>query len=291
MKGRIQLMNDGSERVPYNIAEYRAYASSGSQNDSVISHWHDDLEFIYVESGALLYSVNGREIPINAGEGIFANSRSIHGHHPATEEGSVYTCVLIHPDFLSTNDAIRRRYIDPVIHNPGMPYVLLSYGDERTQPVLTSMERIVHANRQQDETIGLILMYSGFLMLDCLYRYMVSAAQQAAYADPRMEALHDMIGFVQSHYAGDVSLNDIATAGRVSKSSCCAIFREYLHQTPVGYLTGYRLERGAELLRNTNLTITEVAMRTGFASQSYFTETFRKHNGITPSDYRKERAR
>lgn len=291
MKGRIQLMKDGSEKVPYNIPEYRAYATSGAQTDSVISHWHDDLEFVYVESGALVYSVNGKEIPLNAGEGIFANSRSIHGHRPATKEGSVYTCVLIHPELLGENDEIRRRYLEPLLRNSAMPYVRLSHGDEETQPILAALERILQATVQKDEMLGLILMHCGFLILDCLYRHMISAPQQPAYADPRMEALHDMIGYVQSHYAVEVSLNDIATAGRVSKSSCCAIFREYLRQTPVGYLTGYRLERGAELLRNTNLTITEVAMRTGFASQSYFTETFRKHNGITPSDYRKERAR
>jgi AraC-like DNA-binding protein len=55
-----------------------------------------------------------------------------------------------------------------------------------------------------------------------------------------------MIGFLQKHYCEKITLSDIATAGKVCQSNCCAIFNEYLHQTPIQYLIGYRLNKSAD---------------------------------------------
>ena len=77
-----------------------------------------------------------------------------------------------------------------------------------------------------------------------------------------------------------------AAAGYVCRSSCCSIFKEYLNQTPNAYLTEYRISKSVELLANPDLSVTEIAMQCGFSGSSYFTETFRKAIGCTPSDYR-----
>lgn len=59
-------------------------------------------------------------------------------------------------------------------------------------------------------------------------------------------------------------------------------------QTSVAYLIDYRLKTGMELLSSTELPITEICLETGFASPSYFTETFRSHFGCSPKEYRQK---
>ena len=70
------------------------------------------------------------------------------------------------------------------------------------------------------------------------------------------------------------------------RSSCCKLFREYLHKSPVTYLTEYRIRRSMELL-DSSAPITEIAMNCGFSGASYFAETFRRVAGCTPGEYRK----
>ena len=52
------------------------------------------------------------------------------------------------------------------------------------------------------------------------------------------------------------------------------------------YLNGYRLRKGVELLRDTEMNISEIAYSCGFSGASYFSELFRRDFGTTPTDYR-----
>ena len=54
------------------------------------------------------------------------------------------------------------------------------------------------------------------------------------------------------------------------------------------YLNEVRLKRSQDLLSSTGLSMVEIALRSGFESQSYFTKNFKKKYGMTPSQYRRE---
>lgn len=98
-----------------------------------------------------------------------------------------------------------------------------------------------------------------------------------------------MIGYIQKHYAEEISLNDIAAAGIMCRSKCCALFKHTLQQTPFEYLLHYRIQKSLSLLAAGTLTITAIATTCGFNGASYYTEVFRKIIGVSPSVYRKSR--
>jgi len=56
--------------------------------------------------------------------------------------------------------------------------------------------------------------------------------------------------------------------------------------TYIKYLTGVRMKRAALLLANPVLKVYEIGEMIGYLDQSYFTEIFKRHHGITPQDYR-----
>lgn len=111
--------------------------------------------------------------------------------------------------------------------------------------------------------------------------------EQRRNAPLKINALKSMLSFVQEKYGERISLADIAAAGNVCKSKCCAIFREQLRKSPVEYLNEYRLNKSVELLTNTDKSILEIAYDTGFSNSSYYTEIFGGRFGCTPSQYRK----
>ena len=96
-----------------------------------------------------------------------------------------------------------------------------------------------------------------------------------------------MTGFIQQNYASRISLSDIAAAGSVGISKCCKLFSRYFSQSPNLYLNQYRLNKSTLLLRETDMTITDIALSSGFGSASYYAEAFRKWAGMSPGEFRK----
>ena len=66
------------------------------------------------------------------------------------------------------------------------------------------------------------------------------------------------------------------------------MFKQYLNMSPIDYLNSFRLEKGMELLRQTDLSITEISSACGFSSPSYFAERFLMAKGCTPTQYRRD---
>ena len=67
------------------------------------------------------------------------------------------------------------------------------------------------------------------------------------------------------------------------------VFRRATGQTPIDYLIRLRIQKAMEWLAGTSLSVTDIALKTGFDDSNYFTRQFRKATGETPTAYRKTR--
>ena len=73
----------------------------------------------------------------------------------------------------------------------------------------------------------------------------------------------------------------------ICKSNCSVLFHKYVCQTPISYLTRYRLNQSINLLFHTDMSITEISYEVGFNSTSYYSEMFKKYYHCTPREYLK----
>ncbi len=87
------------------------------------------------------------------------------------------------------------------------------------------------------------------------------------------------------HYAEPMDLQALADAAGVSKYHFLRCFSFEYGQTPAQYLRHRRIERAQDLLRATNLTVTEICHLVGFTSLGSFSSTFRELVGVSPSAY------
>jgi AraC-like DNA-binding protein len=85
------------------------------------------------------------------------------------------------------------------------------------------------------------------------------------------------------------ALNREEIAGHVGISAdyLTDCFRQELGITPVTYLNRYRLRQARELLENTDLKITQIALAVGFSESAHFTRTFQREMGVSPRAYRR----
>ena len=86
-------------------------------------------------------------------------------------------------------------------------------------------------------------------------------------------------------YAETLDVDELAAAAATSKYHFIRCFASVYGETPMRYLTRRRLERAQDLLRATNLTVTEVCHLVGYSSLGTFSGRFHELVGVSPSQY------
>ena len=87
-------------------------------------------------------------------------------------------------------------------------------------------------------------------------------------------------------YNTPITIDDLSREVALSPYYLIRAFRQVYKQTPHQYLVGLRIAKAKELLRNSDLSITEICVTVGFESLGSFSTLFRKVAGIAPSAYR-----
>ena len=92
------------------------------------------------------------------------------------------------------------------------------------------------------------------------------------------------------NYAEPLDLEALAATAGVSKYHFLRCFAAEYGETPMQYVTRRRIERASDLLRATNLTVTEVCNLVGYSSLGSFSVKFRELVGMSPSEYQRTQA-
>ncbi|MFV0352565.1 MAG: response regulator [Oscillospiraceae bacterium] len=93
--------------------------------------------------------------------------------------------------------------------------------------------------------------------------------------------------FLYTNYAREITLDQIADSVGLNKSYLSRLFKAHTGVTVFSFLTNIRMERAAALIAEGNTYIRQVAEQVGFTDQLYFTRVFKKHFGVSPSQYKK----
>ena len=101
------------------------------------------------------------------------------------------------------------------------------------------------------------------------------------------EVVRQIRSYLLEHYDEDIRLESLSQRFSVSKYHLQRVFKRYVGQSPLEFLSGVRMTRAKELLRTTDLPVSEIAYRVGMESASYFVSKFRAQEDITPNKYRK----
>mgnify|MGYP000347917205 CR=1 FL=1 len=102
----------------------------------------------------------------------------------------------------------------------------------------------------------------------------------------RDERLAGIIAYMEAHLSEKLSLTGIAGAFHMSKNYLCSYFKTHTGVNFVDYLTSLRIDKAKGLL-SSNMSLDEIAEKTGFSDAPYFIKVFKKREGISPGAYRR----
>lgn len=93
--------------------------------------------------------------------------------------------------------------------------------------------------------------------------------------------------YIDAHFKESISLDHLAQIAHVNKYHLAHSFKETFGVSPIAYQLSRRLEESCHLLRQTDLSLSQIAHVLGFSSSSYFSQIFRKNKHMSPSEYRR----
>jgi AraC family transcriptional regulator, regulatory protein of adaptative response / methylphosphotriester-DNA alkyltransferase methyltransferase len=106
---------------------------------------------------------------------------------------------------------------------------------------------------------------------------------------PQIEIVKEVMSFLVQNYKQKLVLQDIANHVGVSSYYLERLFKQLTSETPRIYLEKVRIDKGAHLLKNTELPVIDICYEVGFQSPSSFYTAFRKLRHCSPSEYRKRK--
>ncbi|WP_372885164.1 GlxA family transcriptional regulator [Shimia sp.] len=127
------------------------------------------------------------------------------------------------------------------------------------------------------------LMYTNIRVLQHSAR--VQVAERIGMRHPK---LAEILALMETNLEEPLRPGDLAATVNISTRQLERLFRRYLSSTPKKYYTDLRLQRAQHLLLQTNLSVTEVAMASGFNAASHFSRLFRQRYGMSPHKLRGE---
>ncbi len=286
--GLIVKKEDGSEQVNYDDPNFPSYIYDGWIKPNVtwekVPHFHEDIELLTVKTGHMAYSVNGRLIPLNAGDTVFVNSNQIHYSLSAENTTATYVIFIADPAILNSSVAVEMQALLPILSNPNLSYLRFRNINENTRAIYDLMVTLPDLRRDPFQITKKLFEIWEIILAQSKSYGMIDEETQT---DLHTWAFKSMMFYIQQHYREAVTLDDIAASGNISRSLCNKIFHKYVGDSPVNYLLNYRVRKIAELLRTTALPLSEIASLTGFNGTSYMSEMFKKAFETSPRDYRR----
>lgn len=92
--------------------------------------------------------------------------------------------------------------------------------------------------------------------------------------------------YIKNHYQKDISLDEVSKEVGISPYYFSKLFKEETGENFIEYVTAIRMEKAKELLDHTEMSMKAICMEVGYADPNYFSRSFKKNVGVTPTEYK-----
>lgn len=262
---------------------YIQYFKNTEKHDMPVQHYHDTYE-IYLLLGGKRYLFYDNTCYILK-RGDLAVLKPFDIHYSESREADCYERYVLNfkEDNLSKilSDGEKTLLLDKLI-----PCVI-HLTEEQTKKLYDYFERTC-AYSKKTGFLAEKLLYSALLQLIAYVAERIDGVVEAHGNDISPQIM-SALKYMNKSYMEGLTLDDIAEAACMSKYHFCRKFKEITGATVLEYLNNVRLTKVHNLLMNTQLSIDEIADKTGFSSAIQLTRVFKGTYGMSPSAFRKAR--
>ena len=248
-------------------------------------HWHDEFEIIYVRSGFLTVSISGESYIGKTGEAFVVSPGNLHLMGSDTGIVDYYT-FLFPLKYISfrTDDMLDEKLLEPL--NSGHLMIGPRVKDTAKE-LCEQLIEIYMAKKDESESKITTQIRTKIILLQFILEMWKKGFVIENDTSGRNTVEKEMVSYIQQNFTGKISLREFGEQFHLSEKYISRYFKEHFHITLSQYVTYLRLEHAKQLLQDTDIPVTDVAMQSGYQNVSYFIRSFQKAYAVSPLKYRK----
>ncbi len=268
--------------------EFFKYRDLPARCRAADNHIHDAVEFVYLAEGEVKVIVDGKEDVLHRGDMVMFRSRGAHSMYTLSCPLNKYYTLKIRPKLIyntSPKDISAAVALRFSMFNRDLKYIWRANELEES-PILKGYKELMSLWEKKD-TFNDIAMLSSVLTV--IYGVLGSGSEAFLSSSGEEKQIYDSIVYVNSEFAEDISAEQVAEQVNMSYSHFARSFKQVTGNTFTEYLNITRVNEAEHLLANTDLAVSEIAIRCGYNSISYFISIYKRYKGKTPLAERKSR--
>ena len=248
-------------------------------------HWHDEFEIIYVRSGFLTVSISGESYIGKTGEAFVVSPGNLHlmGSQTGTVDYYTFLFPLKYISF-RTDDMLDEKLLEPL--NSGHLMICPRVKDTAKE-LCEQLVDIYMAKKDESESKITTQVGTKIILLQFILEMWKKGFVIENDTSGRNTVEKEMVSYIQQHFTGKISLREFGEQFHLSEKYISRYFKEHFHITLSQYVTYLRLEHAKQLLQDTDIPVTDLAMQSGYQNVSYFIRSFQKAYAVSPLKYRK----
>ena len=284
-------MNDMKLSYFTNDESFPLFVQFGAHDVPLFVHGHEDFyELVTVLDGSAEHIVDGERSVISKGDVFVIGNGISHGFD--NTHGLRVCNIMYRPEMLFSGDMDIRKI-------PGFHALFLLEPYFSSTQHFQSRLRLTHADfalvmplleRAESEYTS-DLPGRNTMVLACVRQLAVILSRlYDCPAKPReISGMADAAAFMETHFAEAVPISEVIERSHYSQRHFIRLFSSAYGMTPQRYLLDVHIRHATSMLRDSGLSVTEIAMRCGFGDPNYFSRIFRKYVGSSPSEFRGNR--
>jgi len=236
------------------------------------AHLHNHIELVCMLEGRTKLLVDSKTYIVCAGDAFIIFPNQIHQYQKIDNER--YFLSIFPTDLCPEFQGIFKSKV------PVSPVIERASDNKKILPLVDS---IVEINMQKHPYYHTCIKGYFLILLSELFQMMKFENLKS----PDANTIKAILNYCADNYTGDIKLETVSRALHVSKYYISHLFSKKLHMGFSEYIGTLRISEACRLLKNTDMSITEVAYNVGFNSTRSFNRLFLKYTGLTPRQFKK----
>lgn len=276
MSNELYAFHEGKIEKPDVRLLYITHARDGVDWHST-AHTHHFTELFYITRGCGYFLIENQKIPVKKDDLIMINPNVSHTEMGdkigGRREPMEYIALGANGFFFTNKDS-------------QVPY---SYGIHHFQNHRAEfcfyLDTLLREVKNKEEHFDVVCQD----LLEALILTIMRRTKQDLSVAPNQKITKEcrfVEQYIDEHFREDITLRTLSDLTYLNKYYLVHSFKRYKGVSPISYLISKRVQEARHLLETTNHPVSKIAAMTGFSSQSYFSQTFKRETGMTPNQYR-----
>lgn len=260
-------------------------------NDSFRYHTHDFNELVIISGGIGIHIVGDKEYVLKKGDVFFVHSSAKHSYKKCNKliiTNIMFKDDAIYPylDILKTLSGFVTLFRSTIYQGDmvnDIKHITLTDNDINHINLLIESIKACGDNMEPGYELETVSVFLKILIyLSRIYVYYNSQI------DISTTNIARSLSYIENNYLEEISIDKLASMVCMSKRNYFRLFNKHFNTTPYDYIIKLRISYSVYLLKNTDMTISEISNLSKFNDSNYYTRCFNKTMGLSPSKFKQK---